>query len=98
MPESMSSQQEQPSTPLEPYNLYETDPVLRRAVEREGAGASDADLAELLNWILTTMSSEQLGEDFNYYTASEVKLARAILLPDVAKTRADLVASMKPTH
>ncbi|MGB1824785.1 MAG: DNA alkylation response protein, partial [Ilumatobacteraceae bacterium] len=32
--------------PLEPYNLYETDPVLRRAVEREGAGAADVDLAE----------------------------------------------------
>ena len=31
--------------PLEPYNLYTTDPVLRRAVEREGAGAADADLA-----------------------------------------------------
>jgi putative acyl-CoA dehydrogenase len=33
-------------TPLEPYNLYTADPVLRRAVEREGAGGSDADLAE----------------------------------------------------
>jgi|TARA_B100000315_G_C14592847_1_gene596874 putative acyl-CoA dehydrogenase len=33
-------------TPLEPYNPYATDPVLRRAVEREGAGAADADLAE----------------------------------------------------
>jgi putative acyl-CoA dehydrogenase len=33
-------------TPLEPYNLYSADPVLRRAVEREGAGAADADLVE----------------------------------------------------
>jgi putative acyl-CoA dehydrogenase len=33
-------------TPLEPYNLYSADPVLRRAVDREGAGASDADLVE----------------------------------------------------
>ena len=33
-------------TPLEPYNLYTADPVLRRAVEREGAGASDAGLVE----------------------------------------------------
>ncbi len=32
--------------PLEPYNLYSADPVLRRAVEREGAGAADADLVE----------------------------------------------------
>ena len=33
-------------TPLEPYNLYTADPVLRRAVEREGAGAADAGLGE----------------------------------------------------
>lgn len=34
------------SGPLEPYNLYTTDPVLRRAVDREGAGAADVDLVE----------------------------------------------------
>ena len=33
-------------TPLEPYNLYEADPVLQRAVEREGAGGNAADLTE----------------------------------------------------
>ena len=31
---------------LEPYNLYTSDPVLRRAVEREGAGSADAGLVE----------------------------------------------------
>jgi len=31
---------------LEPYNLYLSDPVLRRAVDREGAGANDADLTD----------------------------------------------------
>ena len=30
--------------PLEPYNPYETDAVLRRAVDREGARSADADL------------------------------------------------------
>ena len=30
--------------PLEPYNPFEGDPVLRRAVEREGAGSLEADL------------------------------------------------------
>lgn len=34
------------ATPLEPYNLYDSDPVLRRAVEREGAGAADAGLRD----------------------------------------------------
>jgi putative acyl-CoA dehydrogenase len=31
--------------PLEPYNLYTSDPVLRSCVKREGAGGDDADLA-----------------------------------------------------
>ncbi|MEK9592186.1 MAG: acyl-CoA dehydrogenase family protein [Gammaproteobacteria bacterium] len=30
--------------PLEPYNPFERDSVLRRAVDREGAGSSEADL------------------------------------------------------
>ena len=60
------------------------------------APLSDAELAELLNWILTTMSSKELGDDFDYYTTDEVSLARAIVLQDVAKTRADLVANMNP--
>jgi hypothetical protein len=58
------------------------------------APLSDAELAELLNWILTTMSSEELDDDFDYYTTDEVSRARAIVLKDVAKTRADLVANM----
>jgi len=33
-------------TSLEPYNPYTADPVLRRAVAREGAGAADAGLEE----------------------------------------------------
>ena len=33
-------------TPLEPYNLYTADPVLRRAVDREGAAAADAELGD----------------------------------------------------
>ena len=31
--------------PLEPYNLYTTDPVLSAAVAREGGGAADGELA-----------------------------------------------------
>jgi len=55
---------------------------------------SDADLAELLNWILTTMSAEQLGNDFQYYTATEVRKMRRHVLVDVAAVRADLVAQI----
>ena len=32
------------STPLEPYNPYTADPVLRRAVAREGGAGADDDL------------------------------------------------------
>ena len=32
-------------TLLEPYNLFTTDPVLRRALAREGAGNEDTELA-----------------------------------------------------
>lgn len=34
------------TTPLEPYNLYTADPVLRDAVVREGAVGADAELIE----------------------------------------------------
>ena len=55
---------------------------------------SDAALAELLNWILTTMSAEQLDEDFLFYTEEEVSQSRAQVLVDVADIRAGLVAKM----
>ena len=55
---------------------------------------SDAALAELLNWILTTMSAEQLTTDFRFYTEDEVAQTRSRVLVDVARTRADLVALM----
>jgi len=34
------------SVPLDPYNVYTSDDVLRRAVEREGAGHADAGLSD----------------------------------------------------
>ena len=58
------------------------------------APLSNADLAELLNWILTTMSAEQLGQDFEFYTEAEVRQARAQVLVDVAEVRAGLVSRM----
>jgi mono/diheme cytochrome c family protein len=55
---------------------------------------SDADLAELLNWILTTMSAEQLNREFEFYTQEEVEQTRQKVLVDVAEVRSDLVARM----
>ena len=56
---------------------------------------SDADLAELLNWILTTMSAGQLAPGFQYYTATEVHNLRQHTLLDVAQVRLGLVAKMQ---
>ncbi len=55
---------------------------------------SDADLAELLNWILTTMSAGELTADFKFYSEAEVREARGTVLVDVADTRAELVGRM----
>jgi mono/diheme cytochrome c family protein len=59
---------------------------------------SDAALAELLNWILTTMSSDQLPERFRYYSESEVRQTRRHVLVDVAEVRARLVAKMPKSN
>ena len=56
---------------------------------------SDAALAELLNWILTTMSEEQLADDFQYYTQAEVAESRQHVLLDVSKVRSQLVAKIQ---
>lgn len=55
---------------------------------------SDADLAELLNWVLTTMSAEQLAPDFRYYTEAEVRQLRQHTLVNVADVRSKLVAKL----
>jgi hypothetical protein len=59
------------------------------------APLSNAELAELLNWILTTMSAEQLTPDFQYYTEAEVEQMRQHTLMNVAEVRANLVAKMQ---
>jgi len=53
----------------------------------------DAALAELLNWILLSMSSEQLPAGFVPYTAGEVAAVRYKKLLNVAGVRASLVAA-----
>jgi len=55
---------------------------------------NNAELAELINWILITMSAEQLDDNFQYYTEQEVSELRQHVLVDVGRTRASLVATM----
>jgi len=54
---------------------------------------SDADIAELLNWILTTYSRAQLPPDFQPYTATEVAALRADRIDALAR-RAGIVEEL----
>ena len=55
--------------------------------------SSDADIADVLNWMLRTYSRNQLPADFRAYTAGEVGELRRTRI-DVVATRADVVAEL----
>lgn len=56
------------------------------------APLSDQQLAEVLNWILLTMSKPQLPEPFQPYTANEVNEYRSQTLNDAKVARTQLLA------
>ncbi|MCA8035951.1 cytochrome c [Burkholderia arboris] len=56
---------------------------------------SDRELADVLNWVLTTMNREALPRDFKPYTAAEVAAHRRPALSDVATVRAGLVRALQ---
>ncbi len=62
----MQSQEPQPA-PLEPYNPFTADPVLRRALEREGGGPADAGLVEF-GTIVGSAEVYQWGFDANRHS------------------------------
>ncbi|WP_373421911.1 c-type cytochrome [Burkholderia multivorans] len=55
---------------------------------------SDQELADVLNWVLTTMNRDALPRDFKPYTADEVAAHRHPALSDVATVRAGLVRAL----
>lgn len=55
---------------------------------------SDKDLADVLNWVLTTMNRDALPRDFKPYTAAEVAAHRRPAFSDVATVRAGLVRAL----
>lgn len=55
---------------------------------------SDQDLADVLNWVLTTMNRDALPRDFKPYTAAEVAARRRPAFSDVATVRAGLVRAL----
>jgi len=64
------------------------------------AAIDDAALAELLNWVLVTMSPAELPRSWQPYSAEEVRMLRVTPLREVADVRAGLVrrieASARP--
>ncbi|WP_034185237.1 MULTISPECIES: c-type cytochrome [Burkholderia] len=56
---------------------------------------SDRELADVLNWLLTTMNRDALPRDFKPYTAAEVAAHRRPALSDVATVRAGLVRALQ---
>jgi len=59
------------------------------------AALTDAQLAEVLNWMLPTISAAELPLDFMPYTAAEVAALRERPLADVEGLRAKLVARIE---
>ncbi|AOR72277.1 cytochrome C [Burkholderia stabilis] len=55
---------------------------------------SDQELADVLNWVLTTMNRDALPRDFKPYTAAEVAAHRRPAFSDVATVRAGLVRAL----
>lgn len=59
------------------------------------AAMSDAEIAEVLNWLLVTFNKDELPKDFQPYTADEVARYRAHQLIRVVETRDALVRQLK---
>lgn len=56
---------------------------------------SDAEVANVLNWMLTEFSADQLMGDFRPYDAREVAAYRPGRLVDVVPARAKLIEAMR---
>jgi mono/diheme cytochrome c family protein len=56
---------------------------------------TDAELADVLNWLLTTMNRDALPRDFKPYTAAEVAAHRRPAFADVATVRTDLIRKLR---
>jgi mono/diheme cytochrome c family protein len=59
------------------------------------AALSDAEIAEVLNWLLFTFNKTELPKGFKPYTAAEVARYRAHQLLRVVETRDALVKQLK---
>jgi hypothetical protein len=61
------------------------------------ARLDDARLAGVLNWLLASLSPDQVAADFAPFTPAEVASARRAPLPEPQATRARLIADLQAT-
>lgn len=76
-------------------HLPEGRDYVMRVPGASNSALSDQALADVLNWILTTMNRDALPRDFRPYTAAEVAARRRPALSDVATVRAGLVRALQ---
>jgi hypothetical protein len=55
---------------------------------------TDAEAAEIINWMLAEYSSELLPADFKPYTPQEVALHRRVRPANIMKLRAEILAEL----
>ncbi|WP_321917494.1 MULTISPECIES: cytochrome c [unclassified Paraburkholderia] len=74
--------------------LPEGREFVMRVPGASNSSLSDAELANVLNWLIDTKNADTRPADFRPYTAQEIAARRRPALTDVAKHRAALVERM----
>ena len=69
-----------------------------RVPEVAQAPLTDDALARLLNWVLFEFNADTLPSDFQPLDAAEVGTARARVLPDPLRTRAEILGTYEAAH
>jgi hypothetical protein len=75
--------------------LPEGREFVMRVPGASNSSLTDAELANVLNWLIDTKNADTRPVDFRPYTAEEIAARRRPALTDVAKHRAALVESLQ---
>jgi mono/diheme cytochrome c family protein len=76
-------------------SLPEGRQFVMRVPGAANSALNDAELANVLNWLLATMNEQSRPASFKPYTAGEIAAHRRPALTDVARTRMKLVKELQ---
>jgi mono/diheme cytochrome c family protein len=76
-------------------SLPEGRQFVMRVPGAANSALNDAELANVLNWLLATMNEQSRPASFKPYTAGEIAVHRRPALTDVARTRMKLVKELQ---